>query len=142
MAYNPQLTIEGIQEAQARNLLRIAALQPSGAAGEAVRDAAIALHRYAVSITHVGKYNVGGSMVGGGALRAAHRVEVDGLEGQIYIDPGAKNPRSKTKPREYGVYENARGGEHAFYDRTESEYGPTVSERTKTKITLAVLYGE
>ena len=142
MPYNPQLSIEGIQEVQQRNLRRIAALQPEGEAGEAVRDAVVALHRHAVSITHVGRYNVGGNFVGGGALRASHRMEVDGLEGQIYIDPGARNPRSKTPPSEYGVYEHARGGEHAFYDRTESEYGPTVSERTKTKITMAVLYGK
>ena len=142
MAYNPQLSIEGVQEVQRRNARRIAALQPSGAAGEAVRDAVVALHRYAVSITHVGMYQVGGSMVGGGSLRASHRMEVDELEGQIYIDPGARNPRSKTRPREYGVYENARGGEHAFYDRTVDEYGPQVSARTKTRITEAILYAK
>jgi len=142
MPYKPQLSIEGIQEVQQRNLRRIAALQPEGKAGEAVRDAIIALHRYAVSITHVGIYNVGGSMVGGGSLRAAHRMEVDGLEGQIYIDRGARNPRSKTKPVEYGVYENARGGEHAFYDRTSDEYGPQVVARVKDVIRDAVIYAK
>lgn len=115
-------------------------MQPSGAAGEAARDALIALHSYAVSITHVGVYNVNGSFVGGGALRASHRVEVDGLEGQIYIDPNARNPRSTTRPREYGIYEHARGGEHAFYDRTVDEYGPVVIERVKARVREAILY--
>ena len=142
MPYIPQLSIEGIQEVQQRNLKRIAALQPEGAAGEATRDALVALHRYAVSITHVGKYKVNGAFVGGGSLRASHRVEVDGLEGRIYIDPAARNPRSKTRPREYGVYENARGGEHAFYDRTVDEYGPQVIARVRTKIKDAVLYAK
>jgi hypothetical protein len=138
----PRYTIEGLQEIQKRNLKRIAAMKPGGAAEEAVRDAVVALHRYAVTITHVGKYMRGGNVVGGGSLRASHRMDVEGLEGKVYIDPGARNPLSKTKPREYGVYENARGGEHAFYDRTVDEYGPTVSARTNTKITEAILYAK
>ena len=139
MAYNPQLSIEGIQEVMARNNRRIAALKPEGAAGEAVRDAIIALHRYAVQITHVGKYT------GAGALKSSHRMEVDGTEGQVYIDPASVSPRRtkrKYKPVEYGVYENARGGEHAFYDRTVDEIGPNVSARARQKITDAVLYAK
>lgn len=142
MPYIPQLSIEGIQEVQKRNLARIAALTPAGAAGEAARDALIALHRYAVAITHVGKYKVHGSFVGGGALRAAHRMELSGLEGQIYIDKNARNPRSKTKPAEYGLYEHARGGEHAFYDRTVDEIGAQVISRVQTRIKDAMLYAK
>lgn len=142
MPYIPQLSIEGIQEVQKRNLARIAALTPAGKAGEAVRDALVALHRYAVSITHVGKYQRNGNTVGGGSLRASHRIEVSGLEGMVYIDPSAKNPLSKTKPAEYGVYENARGGEHAFYDRTVNEEGPRVSARVTNDIKAALLYGQ
>lgn len=141
MPYIPQASIEGIQEAQKRNLMRIAALQPSGKAGEAVRDALIALHRYSVSITHVGKYQRNGNTVGGGSLRAAQRIEVEGLAGQVYIDHAAKNPLSKTKPVEYGVYENARGGEHAFFDRTVNEEGPKVEARVTDQIKAALLYG-
>ena len=140
MPYNPQLSIQGIQEVQARNLKRIAALQPSGRAGIAVRDALVALHRYAVAITHVGKYLVHGDWVGGGSLRAAHRMEVEGLIGEIYIDKGANNPRSKTKPVEYGVYENARGGEHAFYDRTVNEAGPDVRSKVIDDIKDGLIY--
>ena len=140
MPYIPQLSIEGIQEVQQRNLKRIAAMQPSGEVGAAVRDAIVALHRYAVAITHVGKYQRIGTTVGGGSLRASHRMEVDGLSGMVYIDPSAKNPRSKTKPVEYGVYENARGGEHAFYDRTVNEEGPKVSNMVAGRIKDAMLY--
>ena len=140
MPYIPQLSIEGIQEVQQRNLKRIAAMQPSGEVGAAVRDAIVALHRYAVAITHVGMYQRNGTTVGGGSLRGSHRMEVDGLSGMVYIDPSAKNPRSKTKPVEYGVYENARGGEHAFYDRTVNEEGPKVSNMVAGRIKDAMLY--
>jgi hypothetical protein len=138
MAYNPQLSIEGIQEVQARNNRRIAALKPEGVAGEAVRDAIIALHRYATQITHVGKY------AGAGALKSSHRMAVDGLYGTVSIDPGSVSPRRtkrKAKPVEYGVYENARGGEHAFYDRTVDEIGDSMVQRAEQKIKSAVLYG-
>jgi hypothetical protein len=142
MPYQPQLSIEGVQEVQKRNLRRIAAMKPNGAAEEAVRDMAVALHRYAVQITHVGRYKVNGSYVGGGTLRASHRMDVEGLKGSIYIDPNARNPRSKVKPREYGIYENARGGEHAFYDRTVDEIGGAVSDRASRKIREAILYAQ
>lgn len=139
MAYNPQLSIEGIQEVQARNNRRIAAMQPSGAAGQAVRDAVVALHRYATQITHVGKY------VGGGALKSSHRMDVEELEGKVYIDPASTSPRRtkrKYKPVEYGIYENARGGEHAFYDRTVDEIGDQVSARAQAMIKDAVIYAK
>jgi len=139
MPYDPKLSIEGIQEEMARNNRRIAALKPEGESGEAVREAVIALHRYAVQITHVGKYE------GGGALKSSHRMDVQGLEGMVYIDPEAVSPRrgaKKPKPVMYGVYENARGGEHAFYDRTIEEIGDTVTSRAHRRIAEAVLYGK
>lgn len=136
--------IDGIQKAQENNLRRIAVMQPGGKAEEAVRDAVVALHRYAVSITHVARYDrwgVQGKAIGG-SLRASHRIELDDhLGGMIYIDPSSVNPLGQ-RPSKYGLYEHARGGEHAFYDRTVSEYGPTVSSRTRTRITQAVLYGK
>lgn len=133
--------IESIQRVQERNLKRIAALQPTGRAGIAVRDAIVALHRYAVAITHVGRYDrmgVPGKKIGG-SLRASHRMEISGLEGQIYIDPNSVNPL-KQKPVVYGVYENARGGEHAFYDRTVNEEGPSVREKVIVEIKDGLLY--
>jgi hypothetical protein len=140
MPFDAKLSLEGIQEVQQRNLRRIAALKPEGAAGQAVRDAIISLHRYATQITHVGKY------AGGGALKNSHRMELDGLEGKVYIDPASVSPRrgqgKKAKPVEYGIYEEARGGEHAFYGRTVAEAGPAVSQRVTDKIREAVLYGK
>ena len=139
MPYTPQYTLEGAQEVQARNLRRIANLRPEGAAGEAVRDAAVALHRHAVQITHVGKY------VGGGALKNSHRMSVSDLEALIYIDPNVVSPRRgkrKYKPAIYGVYEHERGGEHALYDRTIDEIGGQVKAQAVKHITEAVIYAK
>lgn len=137
--YNPQLSIEGIQEVQARNLRRIAVMHTGGAGEDAVRDMGAALHRHTVQITHVGQYE------GGGALRAAHRLELDGLEGLIYIDPGAVSPRrgrKKQRPAIYGVFEHERGGEHAFYDRTIEEIGDQAKADASRRILEAVILGE
>lgn len=115
------MTIEGIQEAQDDNLRAIAALKPEGALGRMVQSVATDLHRHAVSITHVDT----------GALRASHRIQISngGLRGMIYIDAGSRNPRSKQKPSVYGAYEHARGGTHAFYDRTLAEAGNPAVDR-------------
>lgn len=107
--------LQGLQEAQLDNIKRIAALKPDSHFGVAVKEVTAALHRYAVTITHVWH-------IKGGGLRASHRMAFDGLHGRIYIDPSAVNPRGQ-KPSVYGPYEEARGGEHAFYRRTLDESG-------------------
>lgn len=107
-----EFAIKGIQEAQAVNAKMIARLQPNGEVAQKIKDLTISAHRYAVSITHVLT----------GSLRASHRMELKGLRGRIYLDPQAVNPRSGQKPAVYGFYENKRGGEHAFYDRTVEEF--------------------
>ncbi|MBS4014010.1 MAG: hypothetical protein KGZ97_09695 [Bacteroidetes bacterium] len=38
--------------------------------------------------------------------------------GEIFLDPKVTNPKSKTKPFVYGFFENERGGDHAFMDKT------------------------
>ena len=111
------VTIRGIQEAQRANLEVIKNLQPGGAFGRAIQYGTIEAHRYAVSITHVQT----------GALRASHRMEVSGLEGRIFIDPTSENPRGG-RPEIYGPIEEARGGEHAFYARTEAEAGYRIAQ--------------
>lgn len=105
MPFDPKLTITGLQEAQAANNRRIAALKPSGAFGRAIQYATTAAHRYAIAETHVDT----------GALRASHRMEISGLRGRVFIDPGAANPRSGRLTSLYGFYEHERGGSHAFY---------------------------
>ena len=109
------VTITGIQQAQRANLKHIAAMKPVGAFGRAIQYTTIAAHRYTVSITHVWWDR-------GGGLRASHRMRINGLRGEIYIDPSSVNPRGQ-RPSIYGPAEHARGGTHAFYARTEYEYG-------------------
>lgn len=146
-------TIRGLQEAQAKNAEMIGALQPKGALGEAVKYAVFDLHRHEVTLMHVGRYKqsargtyyysrTGG--VGGGAMRAALRMDFtdggDTARGRTFIDPDAVNPLTKRKPVEYSVYENRRGGEHAFQDRTVRERWPT-TQRTALAIIQRGLAG-
>lgn len=116
---NLHTSIAGLQEAQARNLRRIAGFQPSGKLGQVVKDATLAMLRFVISITHVWIYK-------GGGLRSSHIADLSGLHGKIFISPGAVNPRGQM-PAVYGVYEHARGGSHAFYARGIIEYGPEVA---------------
>jgi len=128
MTFNVKMTITGIQEAQAKNNRVIAALQPSGALGRAVQYGVIAAHRGAVGLTHVDT----------GALRSSHRMEVAGLRGRVYIDPTARNPRSRQRTELYGSYEHERGGTHAFYARTVTEQGPSIEQAMMGLVKLGV----
>jgi hypothetical protein len=127
--FDVNLTITGLQEAQAEALRIQAALEPDGAMGQAVKYVTLGLHRYAVAYTHIGQYiqSATGSWYyhipgrGGGSLRAAHRPEVNGLRGEVFIDPSVRNPLTGRAPAEYGVYEFARGGEHDAYGRAVEE---------------------
>jgi len=109
--------IRGIQEAQDGMLRTAAAFRPNGAFGDAVKEATIYLHRYAVSITHVDS----------GALRASHHIELRGRMGAIYISPSAVRSDGG-RPSVYGPYEHARGGSHAFYARTLAEAGQRAAQ--------------
>jgi hypothetical protein len=120
--------IRGLQQAQAAMNRRIAELKPTGALGQAVKRAGLMIHRYVLGITHVDT----------GALRASHRIEINGTRGKIYIDPNARNPRNGAKTSVYGAIEHARGGSHAFYTRTKNEYGDTVVRAVKTYVTGAM----
>jgi len=123
-------SIRGIQEAQRRNLRTIQEMQPTGAFGEAVKTGLTLAHAYTVMITHVGRYRRHGRDIGGGSLRASHRIAYAGkLEGRIYIDPSSINPVTRQKPSVYGIAEHARGGSHAFYERTERERGRAIASR-------------
>jgi len=113
------LSIEGIQEAQKQNNAMIAALRPTNLFGAVIQGVTIAVQRYAVSITHVVT----------GSLRASHRMAVKKLEGKVFIDPGATNPLTQQRPADYGVTEQRRGGDHAFYTRTEREAGQRLARQ-------------
>lgn len=146
--FNINISITNLQEAQAANQRRIAMLQPEDELGEMVRDVTVDLQRYLISITHVGRYRqskkgtyyyarTGG--IGGGALRASQRVDVQGAVGRIFIDAGAVNPLTKSKPSVYGVYEERRGGGHAAYGRTVAERWPTASREHGARFLVKVV---
>ena len=122
-----KLTLKGLEAAQDVNKRRIGALQPSSDLGRAVQYAVLELQRYAKSITHIDT----------SALQASHLGEVYGTRGRIYINPSAINPRGQ-RPETYGPYEQARGGSHAFYDRTVDERGPGVIDEVGRRIMFAV----
>lgn len=121
------MTIRGIQEAQQANQRRIAALKPSGEYGMAVRDTVAELQRYAIAVTHVDT----------GALKGSHTMEVKGLWGRIFISPSGVNPHGQ-RPAQYGPVEHARGGSHAFYERTVAEHGQQVIDRARDRVRVAV----
>jgi hypothetical protein len=128
--YNPSLSIKGLQEAQERNLRRIAALQPSGVLGQAVRWAAGEMHRW---LTYFTPWETG-------ALRASRRITYsesgDDVRAQIFDSRNSYNPRSSTPPHEYDVYlhqrgfkPGLRGGIQASYEWTRLQKGSSVVRR-------------
>lgn len=122
------VTIQGIREAQRANQRAIAGLKPNGPFGKAIKEATVKAHRYAVSITHVDT----------GALRASHRMKVTGIRGEIFIDRGTRNPKTGERPAAYGAEEHARGGQHAFYERTVKEAGDGIARETGETILKGV----
>ena len=81
--------------------------------GEAVRYVTLALHRYAVTITPVDT----------GSQRAAILPAVDlrRLEGRLYYDPSAINPRGGMPSRYGPENEMTRGGRYAVFENTARE---------------------
>jgi len=132
MSVDPRLTITGIQKLQQANAQMINALKPSGARGRAVKYGLTEGQRYAQAITHVGRYKVGGNWIGGGSLKASHRMKYDAgggrAEGTIYIDPTTRNPVTNALPSIYGVYEHGHGDTHRFYERVIEERGKRISD--------------
>lgn len=138
-------SIASIQALQAVNRRQVAELQPDGAFGRVIKNATIDTERRASAKTHVGRYvqtktgryrsaRPGEAGIGGGALRASHRIKVEGLTGTVYIDEGSVNPLTGQRPHLYGTFEEARGGEHSFYKRTVVEDGPEIARRAGEEI--------
>ncbi len=101
--------IRGLQQAQRAMLRIMTSVKPNNSLDRATQTAAIGLHRYLVTVTHVDT----------GSYRASQYVRrVAPMRYRIYIDPAAINPRSGAKPAVYGALEEARGGGHAAYQRT------------------------
>lgn len=137
MPYSVGLSIQGLQEAQQRNLRRIAALEPGGVLGRAVQWAAAEMHRW---LTYFTPWETG-------ALRASRRVTFNPSipRAQVFDSRNSYNPRSKTPPHEYDVYLHARGfrpglrgGVQASYPWTRLQKGRGVMARMRDTIRVAV----
>ena len=115
-------SIEGLQALQQANAHNLAALRPDGALGRAVLYATTAVQRYAMAITHVDT----------GSWRASHRMDyrtaMGSPRGEVFVDPGAVNPRSGAKPVDYATKWEQRGGEMAVYQRTINEQGDKIGQ--------------
>ena len=116
------IQIQGIQELQKDNQLLIAAIRPTSGLGDAVKVSGQELARYMVSITHVDT----------SALRSSEIMDFSGTgdeaQAVVHIADGTLNPRTGQSPANYGPYENARGGSHAFMERTVTERGDSAIE--------------
>jgi len=112
--------ISGLQEIQRRNLRLLAALRTGTIEGEAVKGAAAVAHREEVARTHVIT----------GTLRASHRVYMEtphrAVRAIITPDPSARNPLTGERPAVYGLFEELRGGSHAFAHRAITEGWPAI----------------
>ena len=101
MGVDIRLSIKGLQEAQKKNLRRVAALKPGGAMDAILQWAIGEVHRHWT-------YNTPHET---GALRASRRIRTYFGNGTALVltDPGATNPKSGTRPAEYDVYLHAQG---------------------------------
>jgi hypothetical protein len=98
--------ISGLQEAQAACLMLLAAMRPSGALGKAVQFGLATASRLAIVSTAVDT----------GAWRASHRTELNGLRGEISIDPSARNPRNNALVSVYSAaLAKKKGGRYDVY---------------------------
>lgn len=52
------------------------------------------------------------------SLRLKYHITDEAAFGTLYLDPTVENPMTGQLPFEYGPFEHARGGSHAFFDRT------------------------
>ena len=107
-------------QALTRTLGRISmAVSPAGGLGRAVQATGEALQRYAAQVTHVET----------GTLAGSHRFTLLGdAAGRVAPGPD-RNPRSGQPASRYAPYEHARGGGHAFYERTLEEAGRRIAEQ-------------
>jgi hypothetical protein len=110
------LNIDGLKAAQQEMMNTVAALEPNGQAQAAIRFATLGAHRDMTTIVHVRT----------GRLKNSLFPEIDGLTGQIITNVN------------YAPYEEARGGPHAFMQRTQDEAMPKLEEQTMKLFEQAV----
>lgn len=97
-------------EALQQELARLAhEVDPQGGVRDTLTLAVGMLHRYGSAIVHV---------------------DTGRLKNSLFWDVTTNRLRSSAAwgtNVQYGIYENARGGDHAFVDRTAREEGPNVA---------------
>jgi len=111
------ITVRGYEEIQAANMRILEGMKPDGALGRAVLYATRALQQGTASRAHRDT----------GTLAASQMAEVQGLQGRVYTADNA-NPKSGDLASVYGPFEEARGGDHAFYNQTMESDAPTILE--------------
>ena len=124
MADDYSVQLQGFEQAQAAMLRAIEAVKPTGALGAAIKEALLMAQAYAAQVTDEDT----------GTLARSHLIQYDGGSGFIYPSPYNINPKSHKPPSYYGIYEERRGGAHAFYARTVAEDGQAILEQTGLQI--------
>lgn len=120
-----RIVLKGQREAQQAMLIAYNAVEPRGGLGRAIHWAGREALQYTIRITH--RITA--------ILAASHMIEYEevgrsSVMGRVFIDPSVFNPYYNKRPAEYGIYEHARGGAHAFYARTVDERGDEIARRS------------
>lgn len=110
------LSVTGLRQAQAANVRLIKALDPRNEMGAITQRATLKVFYKMRSLVH----RQSGTLAA--ALTVDFKATARTATGSVYIDTGVVNPRSGAYPAFYGPLENARGGSHAFIDRTYAEF--------------------
>lgn len=106
--------IKGLQEAQAACLQLLAAMQPSGALGRAVQLGLATASRLAIT----------GTPTDTGSWRASHRVALQGLRGEVFVDPSARNSKNNALVRIYSAaLARRKGGRYDVYRTVYQQQG-------------------
>lgn len=120
--------LEGFDKAQAAMLKAVEAVKPNGVLGEAVKEALFMVQAYAAQITDQDT----------GTLARSHLIQYDGgNSGFVYPSPYNINPKSHKPASYYAIYEENRGGGHAFYQRTVDERGQAILTKAGQRIIQA-----
>lgn len=128
------LTVKGLKEEQAKQARRVRALDPRHAVGRVTKAGTRKIYSRMLEVVHVQS----------GTLKAALRMDfkttATAATGSVFIDPGAVKPGTRSRPAVYGVYENAKGGAHAFIERATAAAG-FIEQEARAEIEKIVVDG-
>lgn len=104
---------QGSDKVKARQQARIRNLMADGPMGRKVVGLALKAHGLMRGFVHKETRALMSAIT-----ISKRRYSATNVVAQVYLNPTVKNPRSKNRPGDYGKFENARGGSHAFLDKT------------------------